>query len=79
MTVRRRKGARDMSNTKGIKRAAVGAIFSAVMALSLLATSGQAYAASVDTRDGGSVTHDTALPTFLITIVVGPFGVSWED
>jgi hypothetical protein len=79
MTVRRRKGARGMRDTKGIKRAAVGVVFTAVMALSLLATSGQAYAASIDARDGGTITPGFGLPTFLIKIVLEPFGVSWED
>jgi hypothetical protein len=68
-----------MRDTKRMKRAAVGVVFSAVMALSLLATTGEAYAASIDTREGGTITQGFGLPTFLIKIVLEPFGVSWED
>jgi hypothetical protein len=71
-----------MRDTRRIKRAAVGLMFSAVVALSLLVNSGHADAASVDTRDGGTVTHGTItrpwLPAALIKFLE-PFGVSWED
>ena len=68
---------------KSMKRAATGIVFSAVLALSLVATSGQAFAASVDTRDGGMVAQGTLskpkLPALVIKIILQPFGVSWED
>ena len=71
-----------MRDTKSIKRAAAALAFSTVVALSLLVNSGHADAASIDTRDAGTVAQGTitrpALPAF-IKIMPKPFGVSWED
>jgi hypothetical protein len=71
-----------MRDTKSIRRAAVGVAFSTVVALSLLVNSGHADAASIDTRDAGTVAQGTitrpALTAF-IKVLLEPFGVSWED
>jgi hypothetical protein len=58
---------------KGLKKSATGIAFTAVLGLSLVATSGQAFAAS-PTRPARPV-----MPFVLIKIVLQPFGISWED
>ena len=68
----------DMRDTKSIRRAAIGVAFSTVVALSLLVNSGHADAASIDTRDAGTVAQGTITRPAL-TAFIKPFGVSWED
>ncbi len=67
-----------------MRSALAGFAFAAMLALSLAATQGTASAATIDTRDGASITSgrgSTPKTTLPPTVggVLTAFGVTWED
>ena len=68
-----------------MRRALAGFAFAAMLALSLAATQGTAWAATIDARDGRAVVdgRGSTPPKSIVPPTIGgmltAFGVTWED